>query len=240
MNFKTIGEKHNPCALLIHAMFLTGDGFNEIVKYLKDDYFIIIPTLDGHEGEEYSKFTSVEEEADKILAYLKQEGINELDFILGTSLGGLVALEIYQRNQINIKKAVIDGAPLISCSKVIKLFMVKFMQHLVKSTKKNPNKKNVFDEKFSGFSDIMKCVCGYISDESVKNIINACYSYGLPDKLDINDKKLIFVYGSKEKAGECIPKLKTICNCDIIIKKGYDHCQFLMDDPQEYVELFRL
>lgn len=44
MIFKTIGDKNNPAVLFFHAMGVTGDSSLPAAGYLKDDYFVILPT----------------------------------------------------------------------------------------------------------------------------------------------------------------------------------------------------
>ncbi len=114
MRFQTTGNPDGPIAVLIHAMFVTSDGFTTLVEYLKDNYFIIMPTLDGHDVAEGSTFLSIEDEADKILAYLQKNNIYGLDFILGTSLGAIIAFEVYRRNEVHINKVFLDGGPFFS------------------------------------------------------------------------------------------------------------------------------
>lgn len=42
--FKTLGEKTNPAIIFFHALGVTGDSSIPVAKYLKDLYYIIMPT----------------------------------------------------------------------------------------------------------------------------------------------------------------------------------------------------
>jgi hypothetical protein len=44
------------------------------------------------------------------------------------------------------------------------------------------------------------------------------------------------MYGTAEKASMCIPTVRKYTNTKLIIKEGYNHCQFLSDSPKEYSE----
>lgn len=91
-------------------MFFDGRCFEEISEFLKEDYCVIIPTLDGH-GTDDTIFQSVQVEADKIIAYLKQNNITDLELLLGISMGGIIAFEVYRRKQLVTKHVFLDGVP---------------------------------------------------------------------------------------------------------------------------------
>ena len=44
MIFNTLGNKDKPAILFFHAMGVTGESSAPIAKYLKDNYFCIMPT----------------------------------------------------------------------------------------------------------------------------------------------------------------------------------------------------
>ena len=52
MKVKTLGSRENPAVLMIPGMFCTGDMPEKVARFLEKDYFIILPTLDGHHAEE--------------------------------------------------------------------------------------------------------------------------------------------------------------------------------------------
>lgn len=52
MKFETIGNYEKPKILLVHAMFASSESFLPLVEYLKDKYYVIMPTLNGHSKDE--------------------------------------------------------------------------------------------------------------------------------------------------------------------------------------------
>ena len=59
MKVKTLGSRKNPAILMIPGMFCTSDTPEKAARFLKKDYFIILPTLDGHHAEEPEKYAAV-------------------------------------------------------------------------------------------------------------------------------------------------------------------------------------
>ncbi|WP_234120867.1 alpha/beta hydrolase [Clostridium hydrogenum] len=240
MKFKTTGNPNGHKILLIHAMFVTPGIFMTLTEYLKVDYFIIMPTLDGHDVDENSIFLSVEDEADKILAYLKDSNIKELDFILGTSLGAIIAFEIYKRNEILINKVYLEGGPFFKFGPLLKKIAAKKFCNICSNIRQNPeNAIEKLDNIFPGLGNQMIEVCRHITEENVKNLAYACYSFTLP-KLDITaQKSVVFLYGTKEPARLCIFRLKKYKYSRIIKKNGFKHCGYLLSCPKEYAEMLK-
>jgi hypothetical protein len=238
MKFKTIGNPNCCKALLIHAMFATAESFSTLIQYLKEDYFMIIPTLDGHDKNESSTFLSIDDEADKILAYLKENNIQELDLVLGTSLGAIIAFEIYQRNEVCINKVHLDGGPFLNFGLLLqKIAMKKFWSICCKIRQNPQNAINKLDKLFPSLGNQMSEVCCHITEESVKNLAHACYSFPLPNLEVKAQKSVTFLYGTKEPARICIFRLKKYKYSRIIKKIGFSHCGYLLSHPKEYAEM---
>lgn len=240
MKFKTVGNFNGKRVLLIHAMFVTSESFSDLIEYLKDDYFIIIPTLDGHDVNENSIFLSYEDEADKILAYLQDNDIKNLDFVLGTSLGAIIAFEIYKRNRIHINKVYLDGGPFFKFEPLLQKIITKKFWNICSRIQQNHEKAvNKLDSLFPGLGNQMFEVCSHITEESVKNLAYACYNFKLPH-LDIAAQESVtFLYGTKESARLCMFRLKKYKYSRIIKKNGFNHCGYLLSCPKEYAEMLK-
>lgn len=240
MKFKTIGNSDGHRILLIHPMFVTLEFFSHLIECLKEDYFIITPILDGHNKDEDSTFLSVEDEANKILAYLQDNDIKELDFILGTSLGAIIAFEIYKRNEISINKVYLDGGPFFKFGPLLQKIAAKKFYSICSKVRENP--QNAIEKLGNLFPDIanqMVEVCGRITKESVRNLPHACYSFNLPDLNATAQKAITFLYGTKEPARLCIFRLRKYKYSRIIKKRGFRHCGYLLSCPEEYAEMLK-
>ncbi len=82
-------------------------------KRIPPCYYVIMPTLDGH-GHDGTDLLTVDKEAEKIINYLKENGISRLELIQGSSMGAEVALEVKRQADINSISTGIcffDGGP---------------------------------------------------------------------------------------------------------------------------------
>jgi hypothetical protein len=59
MKVKTLGSRENPAVLMIPGMFCTADMPEKVARFLEKDYFIILPTLDGHHAEDPEKYAAM-------------------------------------------------------------------------------------------------------------------------------------------------------------------------------------
>lgn len=96
MTFATLGDRSRPAALLIHGMMCTGKDCEPFGQYLAEDYFVIMPTLDGHGGDG-TDLLPVEGEVEKLLRYLRENEIGSLALVQGSSMGAEVALALVKR-----------------------------------------------------------------------------------------------------------------------------------------------
>ena len=81
MTFATTGRKENPAVLLIHGMMCTGKDCEPYGVLLADQYYVIMPTLDGHGGDGSDLLPAEDEaeNADPVRAEqcLEQAGLSE-------------------------------------------------------------------------------------------------------------------------------------------------------------------
>ena len=68
MIFKTFGNKNNKKILFIHGMAMEGLNYYHFEELLPD-YYLVIPTLDGHYSENKTLFVSLNDQVNKILHY---------------------------------------------------------------------------------------------------------------------------------------------------------------------------
>lgn len=96
----------------MHGGGLSWWNYEAAAKSLQKDYHIILPILDGHAGSDDS-FTTIEDNATKIIAFIDAHFAGSVLLIGGLSLGGQIVLEILsQRNDI-CKYAIIESAMVI-------------------------------------------------------------------------------------------------------------------------------
>ena len=101
MIIRTLGNNENPVIIMIPGMFCTYEMPGIIAEYLKDDFCILLPTLDGHHKEE-PIYHSKQEDARKIIEWLHENDIKRIALLQGTSMGAELALEVASKIDIPV------------------------------------------------------------------------------------------------------------------------------------------
>ena len=98
--------------ILLHGGGLSWWNYKEAAEMLKTDYHIILPILDGHAKSD-DDFTTIEDNAARIIEFIDERFGGSVLLIGGLSLGGQVLLEILsQRNDI-CRYALIESTLVI-------------------------------------------------------------------------------------------------------------------------------
>jgi len=62
VNYVDLGSAHNDTILLLHGGGLSWWNYREAARFLKNEYHVLLPILDGHAGSD-RPFTTIEENA---------------------------------------------------------------------------------------------------------------------------------------------------------------------------------
>ena len=119
MQFYTFGESKNPTLLLIPGLGVSHEIFTPLINLVESQFFIITVDIDGFLLNQQSHFTSVDDQAQKIIAYVKEQFHGTLDVAYGLSLGGKILSRILELDELRISHAIMDAAPLLPLSKII-------------------------------------------------------------------------------------------------------------------------
>ena len=112
MYYVEYGKENKNIILLLHGGALSWWNYSDVAKSLEKDYRIILPILDGHAKSDAS-FTTIEDNAAKIIDFIDTHLGGNVFLMGGLSLGGQVLLEILsQRNDI-CQYAIIESALVI-------------------------------------------------------------------------------------------------------------------------------
>ena len=117
MTFNTYEDKANPGLLLIPGLGVSYEIFLPLIDILKDQFHIVAVGIDGFMLGKESAFTSVDDQAGQIIAYVKENLGGRLDCAYGLSLGGKILSRVLERREIVIDHAIMDAAPLLPLPK---------------------------------------------------------------------------------------------------------------------------
>ena len=101
------GKQNKDVALLLHGGGLSWWNYRDAAEILSEDFRVVLPVLDGHGGE---KFTSIEDNAARILSYIDENFGGQLAVLGGLSLGGQIALEMLAQRPDICRSALIESA----------------------------------------------------------------------------------------------------------------------------------
>lgn len=254
MKFDTFGNKDNPIIVMLTGSFCPGESMENVYSRLCDEFYIIVPTYNGH-YKNSKNFTSRQEEAREIYQYIKDNGIRKIKMIYGQSMGCEIGMELLSQlneNNIKVEKVLFDGGPFIKLSKAYKTLMYFKFKTMINMFKEKDieealNMKIV--KKFSnGDSNSLKSmiesvikVAPYLTKTSIKNENECCYTFDFPTMSDEMQKNIYFFYGSEEKAYKTCYKgvKKAYPNANFKIVNGYGHLTYLGNHIEEYLDMIR-
>ena len=108
------GKQNKDVALLFHGGGLSWWNYRDAAEILSEDFHVALPVLDGHGG---GKFTSIEDNAARILSYIDEHFGGQVAVLGGLSLGGQIALEMLAQRPDICRSALIESA-LVKPSKL--------------------------------------------------------------------------------------------------------------------------
>lgn len=240
MKISVYGDKNNEKILLIHPMYTGEFFFEQCVRLLADKYCLLIPTLSGHyEG---SVYESMEKEEAALDGFLRENGMEHLKAAAGFSLGGNILFDYFCKNTEKIDKLVVDSAPIFYFPKLIRAYFFRRYRKCllaVKEAVKNQRPGDAAAELnkcFNGMGEVQKRTAPIVRTESLAGLIESCFLMGTPPLAEEEQRKITFVYGSRDIARLCIPRIKKYKNSRLLRLKGEGHCGYFMERTQDYVE----
>ena len=117
MDFKLFGEESAPTLLLIPGLGVSYEIFLPLTELLKDKFRIIAVQVDGFTLGVHTRFTSIDDQAAQVIAYIKERHGGHLDCAYGLSLGGKILSRVLERDEVIIDHAILDAAPLLPLPK---------------------------------------------------------------------------------------------------------------------------
>ena len=121
MNFQLFGSEliaptdkgKVPSLLLIPGLGVSYEIFLPLIRLTEGKYRIIAVEVDGFMLGKHTRFTSVDDQAAQVVAYIKEHFDGHLDCAYGLSLGGKILSRILERDELTIDHAILDAAPLL-------------------------------------------------------------------------------------------------------------------------------
>ncbi|SFB86703.1 alpha/beta fold hydrolase [Streptococcus equinus] len=129
MKFVEVGQENQDVIVLLHGGGLSWWQYQAQMDLLCENYHVVLPILDGHAGSD-ADFTSIEDNAKRLLDYIDKTYGGSVFLIAGLSLGGQILLEMLALRKDICQYAIVESAAIIpdklTASLVAPLFSMSF------------------------------------------------------------------------------------------------------------------
>ena len=103
------GNQNPDVILLLHGGGLSWWNYREVAKLLAQRHHVILPVLDGHADSD-APFTTIEDNAARLISYIDTHFGGQVLGIAGLSLGGQIAVEMLSQRPGICRYALIESA----------------------------------------------------------------------------------------------------------------------------------
>lgn len=221
--------------MLLPGLGVSYEMFLPLIKMLEDRFFIVALEVDGFILGEYSRFTSIDDQAVQAISFVKENLNGRLDCAYGLSMGGKILSRILERDEIEIGHAVMDAAPLLPLPgwltgplRYYQCFNVWTCYHWTGFW------RFVFH---SHYYDVILDECRKVWPYGKGRAVLDGYKNIYTHKLEsVADTDIHFWYGSKESfvARPQVRHLQQLHHgVHVEVFEGMNHGQLLADRPQE-------
>lgn len=242
MHFLEYGNQNNKAIILIHGYGISWKMWLPQIDFFSKDYYVIIPILNGHDLENSSTFTTVEQAVTDIIDYVKRVYGEEIYALCGASLGATIGIGILAKNQLKINKAIIDAGPVVPMNQLMLFLSIKIRLRQINYMKRGDKRMhNMLNRSFYPkelVEEILK-IGANMTEENCRNIHLSVFNYSLPSSIKSVKTDLAYWYGSKEawfgkKYAKAISKV--LPKAEIKVFKGLNHGELCIGDPELYIK----
>lgn len=244
MLFKEFGNKNNPTIIFLHGGGLSWWSWKPQIEALKNDYFVVVPIIDGHGEDGNNTFISIQKSAKNVITYIKENCNKKVFSICGLSLGSQILLEILSEEYDITKNAVIESGLVCPGRKMLvklAVIMLNLSYGLIKNrwfAKQQAKQLKLPEGLFENYyEDTIK-----IRKATLINFIKSNQEYSIPNTLCNTKAKTLILVGEKElnvmkKSAELIHN--TINKSTLTIIENSVHGEFSLSNSNKYIELIK-
>ena len=239
MRYVEYGNQNPETVILLHGGGLSWWNYRDVAQLLSDRFHVVLPILDGHAGSD-APFTSIEDNAARIIAHIDEHFGGKVLAVGGLSLGGQIAVEMLTQSPVICSFALIESAlvkPMKLTHALIKptfgmsygLIKQKWYAKMQAAYLGIPQKL---------FDDYYRDTCK-ITKEDMIAFLKSNSAYSTQPALRNAQAKVHIVFGSKEQSSiRTSGKLlnHTILGSTMEVLPGYRHGDLSLNHPQAYAQ----
>ncbi len=240
MRYVEYGNQNPETVILLHGGGLSWWNYRDAAQYLSEQYHVVLPILDGHADSD-APFTSIEDNAARIIAHIDEHFGGKVLALGGLSLGGQIAVEMLTQRPDICRFALIESVlvkPMKLTRALIKptfgmsygLIKQKWFAKLQAAYLGIP--QTLFD-------DYYRDTCK-ISKEDMIAFLESNSAYSIKPALRDTQAKVHIVFGSKEQSsirtsGKLLNRM--IPDSTLESLPGYNHGDLSLNHPQAYAQI---
>jgi len=240
MRYVEYGNQNPETIILLHGGGLSWWNYRDAAHLLSDRFHVVLPMLDGHADSD-APFTSIEDNAARIIAHIDEHFGGKVLAIGGLSLGGQIAMEMLTQSPDVCRFALMESVlvkPMKLTHALIKptfgmsygLIKQKWFAKLQAAYLGIPKKL---------FNDYFQDTCK-ISKEDMIAFLQANSAYSIKPALQNTNAKVHIGFGGKEQAAiRLSAKMlnQTIPNSTAESIPGYRHGDLSINHPAQYAQM---
>ena len=240
MRYVEYGNQNPETVILLHGGGLSWWNYRDVAQLLSDRFHVVLPILDGHADSD-APFTSIDDNAARIIAYIDQHFGGNVLAIGGLSLGGQIAVEMLTQRPDICRFALLESTLVkpskLTCALIKPTFGMSYGLIKQKWFAKMQAAYLGIPKKL--FNDYFRDTCK-ISKEDMIAFLQSNSAYSIKPALRDAQAKVHIVFGSKEQASiRTSGKLlnHTILGSTLQILPGYNHGDLSLNHPQAYAQM---
>ena len=240
MNYAEYGIQHPNTIILLHGGGLSWWNYRDVAQLLSDRFHVVLPILDGHAGSD-APFTSIEENAARIIAHVDEHFGGKVLALGGLSLGGQIAVEMLTQRPDICRFALLESA-LVKPSKLTHALIKPtfgMSYGLIKQRWFAKLQAAYLGIPQNLFEDYYRDTCAITKADMIAFLKANC-AYSIKPALRDMQAKVHIVFGSKEQASICTSGNllnRMLPDSTLEVLPGYRHGELSLNHPQAYAQM---
>ena len=239
MIFHEFGAEHSKTILLLHGGGLSWWSFRAAAQLLQSDFHVVLPVLDGHAGSD-RPFTSIEDNASKIISFIDTHFGGKVELLGGLSLGGQIVLEMLAQRADLCRHAIVESAAVFP-SDVTRALLgpaVAGSYSLIKNKAFAKLQFHALHLRQDLFEEYYHDTC-QIKKTDMVAFLKASAGYSLNEKVKETSAQ-VHVFAGEKETREILRSADAICQMIPHSKKqvlaGLYHGEFSINQPENYAQ----
>ena len=240
MRYVEYGNQNPETVILLHGGGLSWWNYRDVAQLLSDRFHVVLPILDGHADSD-APFTSIEDNAARIIAHIDEYFGGNILAVGGLSLGGQIAVEMLTQRPDICRFALLEST-LVKPSKLTHALIKPtfgMSYGLIKHKRFAKMQAAYLGIPQKLFDDYYRDTCK-ISKEDMIAFLESNSAYSIKPALRDAQAKVHIVFGSKEQSsirtsGKLLNRM--IPDSTLESLPGYNHGDLSLNHPEQYAQI---